>query len=155
MIRQHDGTIVGATKKTRDISRRVRRMLRSRDQGCRFPGCGQRQFVDAHHIHHRAHGGTHELDNLVELCWFHHRLVHGDGWTIRFDDCGHVVVTNPAGNVIPSRRGMAGAVRALPQQSDRPMARWHGDPLDLDHIITALWCIDQRSSRERSDPRSN
>ena len=102
LVRAKDGTILTATNKTQTIPRRVRRMLRARDQGCRFPGCGHRTFVDAHHIHHRARGGSHELENLVELCWFHHRLVHEGGWKIRFDDTGNVVVTNPAGNVIPS-----------------------------------------------------
>jgi hypothetical protein len=24
------------------------------------------------------------------------------------------------------------------------MPRWYGDALDLDHITTALWCVDQR-----------
>jgi len=76
LVRRKDGTILTATNKTQTVPRRVRRMLRARDQGCRFPGCGQRTFVDAHHIRHRARGGSHELENLIELCWFHHRLVH-------------------------------------------------------------------------------
>ena len=108
MIRGRDGRIIGTSAKTRVIPRRVRRMLRAHDHGCRFPGCGGREFVDAHHIHHRAHGGSHELDNLVELCWFHHRLVHEGGWKLRLDDAGRIVVTNPAGNVIPSLRRTAG-----------------------------------------------
>ena len=102
LIRRKDGTLITATNKTQSIPRRVRRMLRARDQGCRFPGCGQRAFVDAHHIRHRARGGSNELENLVELCWFHHRLVHEGGWSLRLDADGRVVVTNPAGNVIPS-----------------------------------------------------
>ena len=28
---------------------------------------------------------SNDLRNLVELCWFHHRLVHEGGWNLRFD----------------------------------------------------------------------
>ena len=133
-------------------------MVHARDQGCRFQGYGQRRFVDAHHIRHRAHGGRNELENLVELCWFHHRLVHEGGWKLRVDGDGNVVVTNPVGNVIPSvarRRGEPGAIAcrnraagiAVGAASITP--RWYGDPLDLGHITTALWCADQREGPPR------
>ena len=39
----------------------------ARDPGCRFPGCGNRRFLDAHHIRHWARGGETRLDNLVPL----------------------------------------------------------------------------------------
>jgi len=32
------------------------------------------------------------------------------------------------------------------------MPRWYGDPLDLGHITTALWCIDQRRPPDRGNP---
>ena len=32
---------------------------------------------------HWAEGGPTDLDNLVLLCGFHHRLVHSDGWTMQ------------------------------------------------------------------------
>ncbi len=156
VIRRKDGTILTATNKTQAIPRRVRRMVHARDKGCRFPGCGQRAFVEAHHIHHRAHGGSNELDNLVELCWFHHRLVHEGGWTLRFDGDGNVVVTNPVGNVIPSLvhlRGEANAVErrnraaGIAVDATAITPRWYGDPLDLGHITTALWCADQREGQ--------
>jgi hypothetical protein len=156
LIRRKDGTLLTATNKTQAIPRRIRRMLRARDQGCRFPGCGQRAFVDAHHIHHRARGGSNELDNLIELCWFHHRLVHEGGWKIRLDDTGNVVVTNPAGNVIPSLKPVAVTAGGIEQRNQAAgieidpttvMPRWYGDPLDLDHITTALWCVDRRDRR--------
>ncbi len=153
MVRRKDGTLLTATNKTQAIPRRVRRMLHARDQGCRFPGCSQRTFVDAHHIHHRARGGSNELENLVELCWFHHRLVHEGGWKLRLDSTENVVVTNPAGNVIPSLVALRGAVGGIEPRnraagiaidSTTVTPRWYGDPLDLDHITTALWCADQR-----------
>jgi hypothetical protein len=46
----------------------MRRALKRRDGGCRFPGCPDTRFVDAHHIEHWADGGETRLDNLVLLC---------------------------------------------------------------------------------------
>ena len=54
----------------------MQRALRSRDRGCRFPGCTHDRFIDAHHIKHWVNGGKISLDNLVLLCRRHHRLVH-------------------------------------------------------------------------------
>ena len=62
---------------------RLRRLLHARDRTCRFPGCGAVQFLHAHHVVHWAEGGPTDLDNLVLLCGFHHRLVHSDGWTMQ------------------------------------------------------------------------
>src|SRR5207249_4671707 len=44
-------------RKKRTIPPSIRRALRSRDRGCRFPGCGADRFTDAHHIRHWADGG--------------------------------------------------------------------------------------------------
>ncbi len=45
-------------RKTRAVSPAMHRALRSRDGGCRFPGCTHERFVDAHHIRHWADGGV-------------------------------------------------------------------------------------------------
>ncbi|MCU1390658.1 MAG: hypothetical protein JWL72_3996, partial [Ilumatobacteraceae bacterium] len=43
----------------RTVSRRLKRLLRLRDHGCRFPGCQHTAWVDAHHIvHWLDHGST-------------------------------------------------------------------------------------------------
>jgi hypothetical protein len=44
-------------RRTRTISTPLRRLLRARDRGCRFPGCANDRHVDAHHIQHWADGG--------------------------------------------------------------------------------------------------
>jgi hypothetical protein len=71
-----DASLVRAGRKTRSIPPAIRRALRRRDRGCRFPGCENRRFVDAHHVHHWAKGGETTLGNLVLLCRRHHRAVH-------------------------------------------------------------------------------
>jgi hypothetical protein len=77
-----DATVVRDGRRSRTISQALRRALRSRDRGCRFPGCENRRFVDAHHIRHWAKGGATSLDNLVLLCRRHHRAVHEGGYRV-------------------------------------------------------------------------
>ena len=74
-------------RKTRSIPPGMRRALKSRDQGCVFPGCTHQRYVDGHHIHHWSQGGETKLSNLVSLCRFHHRAVHEGGIVVqRLDD---------------------------------------------------------------------
>jgi hypothetical protein len=77
-----DASVVRNGRKTRAIPPALRRALRARDRGCRFPGCENRRFLDAHHIHHWARGGPTTPDNLVLLCRRHHRLVHEGGYHV-------------------------------------------------------------------------
>ena len=71
----NQGEPLNIGRKTRSIPPAIRRALKRRDHGCRFPGCSCSRFVDAHHIHHWADGGETSMDNLVLLCRTHHRLV--------------------------------------------------------------------------------
>ena len=73
------------------------RQLRYRDQECRFPGCGARQFTQAHHIEWWERGGRTDLENLVLVCFFHHKLVHEYGWAVRRDADGAVNWSRPDG----------------------------------------------------------
>ncbi|RZV46548.1 MAG: HNH endonuclease [Acidimicrobiia bacterium] len=85
-----DGFTVGVGRTSRKIPHWLRRLLDDRDGGCRFPGCGRTRWTHAHHIIHWANEGPTNLDNLIILCGFHHRLVHRDRWRI---------VGNPNGEV--------------------------------------------------------
>jgi Domain of unknown function (DUF222)/HNH endonuclease len=75
-----DPVAFGRTR--REPSAAMMRQLRHRDRGCRFPGCGSAAFANAHHIVWWSRGGATDLDNLVLLCGFHHRLVHEHGWNV-------------------------------------------------------------------------
>jgi hypothetical protein len=77
-----DASLVRNGRRARTIPPALRRALRVRDRGCRFPGCENRRFLDAHHVHHWARGGPTTLDNLVLLCPGHHRLVHEGGYHV-------------------------------------------------------------------------
>ncbi len=74
--------MLGAGRRTRLVSRKLRRALERRDRGCRFPGCAATRRLHAHHIVHWADGPPTELDNLMLLCTFHHHTVHEGGWRI-------------------------------------------------------------------------
>ena len=87
-------------RKTRTISTPLRRLLRARDRGCRFPGCANDRYVDAHHIQHWADGGETKLANLVTLCGFHHGLVHEGGYGLKRTDDGLFIFTRPNGTRI-------------------------------------------------------
>ena len=107
-----DGALVGVVegaqgeplavgRRTRAVPPAIRRALRMRDGGCRFPGCDRSRFVQAHHIRHWADGGETNLDNLITLCSFHHRQVHEGGYGVRVQE-GAIEFTHPDGRVIPA-----------------------------------------------------
>jgi hypothetical protein len=73
------------------------RQLKHRDRGCRFPGCGNRRFAQAHHLTWWSRGGRTELDNLALICSFHHKLVHEFRWTISRDADGEIRWFRPDG----------------------------------------------------------
>lgn len=57
--------------------------LIARDGGCAFPGCTRPSaWCIAHHVRHWIDGGETNLDNLVLLCGYHHRVVHHNGWDV-------------------------------------------------------------------------
>jgi hypothetical protein len=87
-------------RKTRAVPPALRRALQSRDAGCRFPGCNQHRFVDAHHIHHWADGGDTSIDNLLLLCRRHHRLVHEQGFGVERSADNDIRFTRLDGRVI-------------------------------------------------------
>jgi Domain of unknown function (DUF222) len=80
----HDpqGHIVGIGRASRNVPEWLYRQVRLRDNGCTFPGCHHKRYVQAHHIWWWEYGGPTNLDNLVLVCDFHHKLVHEGGWRV-------------------------------------------------------------------------
>jgi hypothetical protein len=93
------GVTVGVGRATRKIPPWLRRLVEGRDGGCRFPGCGRTRWTHAHHIIHWADDGPTNLDNLITLCGFHHRLIHKQGWGLEGNPNGDVVFINQWGKV--------------------------------------------------------
>jgi hypothetical protein len=89
-------SILNIGRRTRTIPPAIRRALRIRDGGCRFPGCGLR-FAEGHHIIHWSLGGPTSLENLVLLCRVHHRAVHDDGFRVERRRDGEFAFFSPEG----------------------------------------------------------
>ena len=103
IVRLHEhehGEPLSIGRKSRTIPPAIRRALRARDDGCRFPGCTHRSFLDGHHIEHWADGGETGLDNLVQLCRHHHRLVHEGGYQCNKDEQGNLQFRDPRERVL-------------------------------------------------------
>jgi hypothetical protein len=91
------GQVVKLGRMRREPPEWMLRQLRYRDRGCTFPGCSQRRFVQAHHIAWWEQGSVTDLDNLVLVCSFHHKLVHEYGWRLTRDGDGSVRWFHPDG----------------------------------------------------------
>jgi hypothetical protein len=102
IVEDENGDPLNVGRKTRSIPPALQRALRSRDKGCRFPGCCNTRYTGAHHIHHWAHGGETRLSNLVTLCRFHHRAVHEGKVRVHVLDDGAVRFLQPNGESFDS-----------------------------------------------------
>jgi hypothetical protein len=101
IVEDGDGNPLNVGRKTRTVPKAIKRALWSRDQGCVFPGCTHKRFVDAHHIQHWSAGGETSLDNLLLLCTRHHRLVHEGGFAIAKDYLDRWYFKRPDGQAVP------------------------------------------------------
>ena len=136
-------------RKTRTITPALRRAVKRRDAGCRFPGCTNTRFVDGHHIRHWADGGETRLDNLVTLYRHHHRLIHEGAFTVERTVRGAFLFYDPRGFVVPAtaERRSRGNVQSLfdanvelgieidPQTT---IPDWYGERPDYDHIVWVM-----------------
>ena len=106
-------------RRSRTIPPAMRRALKARDDGCRFPGCSSHRFCDGHHIVHWQNGGETSLDNLVLLCRHHHRLVHEGGF-----DC---------------RKSRSGEIYFVDQRQQRLMEYEAPDPVTIEETLAWMY----------------
>lgn len=76
-----DAQRVGSDRKpgraAQDIAPKVRRFVNRRDHGtCTVLGCRSARNIEIHHIVPRAEGGSHDAENLTQLCGGHHQHHH-------------------------------------------------------------------------------
>jgi hypothetical protein len=117
---ERDGQPIGAGRATRVINRRLRRALEHRHSTCAVPGCGATRGLHAHHIRHWEDGGPTELDNLVLVCPYHHRLHHRGVITIA-GPAHTLTVTDSAG-----RQLSAGSLARPPTKPPPAVAPYRG-----------------------------
>lgn len=117
-IIERDGKPLSVGRRTRTIPPALRHALRARDRGCTFPGCTHTRFLHAHHVQHWARGGPTRLDNLVQLCSRHHKLVHEGGYQV--ERAGPAFrFRRPNGNEIPAVPPPTPARGAAPDRQHR------------------------------------
>jgi hypothetical protein len=77
----------------------LRRALEHRHPCCVVPGCGAARGLHAHHIRHWEDGGHTDLDNLILLCPYHHRLHHRGAIAIT-GTAGRLLITDGDGRAV-------------------------------------------------------
>ena len=146
------GRPLGVGRTTAKVPGWLRRALKRRDRGCcQFPGCEATRFVDAHHIKHWADDGPTDLDNLILLCRFHHRLVHEVGYGILVEGKGGFTFTRPDGTIVdPTAPTFGGDARAVENQNRdlglditelTGIPDWDGTPPDYSAAIEGLYYV--------------
>jgi hypothetical protein len=164
IVEDEDGEPLDVGRKTRSISPAMQRALKSRDGGCRFPGCDRTRYTEGHHVNHWAEGGETKLSNLITLCWFHHRLVHEGGFGLRTTDDGVFVFTRPDGSRVEPNGALQmrfrGSVatkfeldrlfeqnvsRGLEIDGSTARCRWSGDRMDYGLAVENLISLRDRA----------
>jgi Domain of unknown function (DUF222)/HNH endonuclease len=147
------GALLSVGRKRRTISGSMKRALLQRDRTCRFPGCGNRLYLEAHHIVHWADGGDTSLQNMVACCSFHHRFVHEYGCSIELhadgphflDRRGRRIVDAPP----PSRPPDLGWEAILARHAELQITAsaneplWDGARIDYGAVVDALVGVEQ------------
>ena len=147
---------LGRTKRL--PNRAQRRALMVRDGGCRFPGCTERRYVEAHHVRHWTDGGPTDLANLLLLCWLHHHAVHEGGFRMTFEH-GLGTVWRPDGTLLASESLIAEDPGIVEQNKalglhitpESVAAQWDGTRLTpeiLSDTVTGLLWLEDRCRRE-------
>ncbi|MDV8023414.1 HNH endonuclease signature motif containing protein [Rhodococcus sp. IEGM 1330] len=114
IVMDENGNPLNLARTARTVTAKQRKALTARDHGCAFPGCGKpAAWTEGHHIWHWADGGPTDMNNLVLLCRFHHRLMHHSDWEVFIGTDGHPWFVPPA-TVDPYRQPRPSHARAGP-----------------------------------------
>jgi hypothetical protein len=156
VVEDASGTPLDVGRRTRVIPAALKRALRLRDRGCRFPSCTH-QRVDAHHIVPWSEGGATRLGNTLLLCRTHHRFVHEHGYRIEQTARGEIAFFDPRGREVPRSPAppdlefdgeslllRTNEERGIEIDARTSLPSWDGRPADH-HLAVAILC--QRDGR--------
>ncbi len=159
LVEDDAGRALDVGRKTRSIPAAIGRALRSRDAGCRFPGCTHTRYLDGHHIRHWADGGHTKLSNLVLLCRFHHRQLHEGRVDVRMLDDGALRFTDAHGRLLEAAPALAGdtdrllhenRLAGLAIDTETAVTRWLGESMDYSMAVEGLLLQQTRRRRHVS-----
>ena len=153
------GAVLALGRRRRRPSSAIRRAARERDGcRCRFPGCESRR-TDLHHIQHWVNGGRTDLDNLISLCPYHHKLVHDRGYLIAAPPGGGTFTFyRPDGTPLPSSPPLPEPDGPIDQAHDADITPdtiippWYGERLDLNH---AIWACFANARTKEEEPEQD
>ena len=112
--------------------------------------------MDLHHIQHWINGGRTDLDNLISLCPWHHKVVHDRGYLIAAPPGGGFAFYRPDGTPLPTcpplpePDGGIDTAHDADITPDTIIPPWYGERLDLDHAIWA--CFANARTRQEPEP---
>jgi hypothetical protein len=153
VLEDGQGRVLNIGRRTRTVPANISRALAIRDKTCRFPGCCESRYVDAHHIKHWADGGDTSLDNLVTLCRYHHRQLHRGSFSIRVDKTSaepQLLFATPSGRTIEtsvfpqfpdvSAQTWAEELRHAAPEVDAGtcVTQWRGEDCDYGMVVEGL-----------------
>ncbi|MEZ5143295.1 MAG: DUF222 domain-containing protein [Acidimicrobiales bacterium] len=146
---ERDGVAVATTSPARFATPAQLVALHDRDKTCRYPGCGRRVRLIAHHVTPHPVGPT-ALDNLVLLCEHHHFGVHRRGWSTRWEHRRGrrvLVIVQPDGTTVEPPDPPVGPPPAPPPPGERLTGT--AEPLTFyarDVLLTAWMTADQHAT---------
>jgi hypothetical protein len=157
MTHSEAGEILALGRRRRRPSSAIRRAARERDHcRCRFPGCESRR-ADLHHIQYWVNGGRTDLDNLISLCPYHHKVVHDRGYLIAAAPPGGFAFYQADGTPLPPCPPLPEPDGSIDEAHDADITpetivpSWYGERLDLDHAIYVCFANARtREERERN-----
>lgn len=123
----HDGEPLNIDRSSRAIPTSIKRALAIRDTVCSFPGYDCHKNLDAHHIQHWAGGGQTSLNNLTNVCHYHHSLLHEGQYSVERLSDGTLLFKTPDGSAIVHRDTTKGT--QIPATLNESWS-WCGDSMD-------------------------
>jgi len=148
VVEDEHGVPLSVGRKRRTVPGSMKRALLQRDRTCRFPGCANRLYLEAHHVVHWADGGDTSLRNLVATCSSHHRYLHEYGCSIELHDDGPHFLDRRGRRILdappPSRPPDLGWETILARNAELQISAstteplWDGARVDDRAVIDAL-----------------
>ena len=165
VLEDDDGKVLNIGRKSRTIPRAIAHALNIRDGGCRYPGCTQHFWTDAHHVRHWAAGGETKLENLITLCRFHHTQLHKDVYEIQVQDQDFVFINQDKEEILRSIhpqfpvaeaddrvRSMLDDQAHIGIDSSTAETKWRGDAMDIQMALHVAFDAEREDVIKPGDP---
>jgi hypothetical protein len=125
---------------------------------CQMSSGTAREHVRVARALYWINGGRTDLENLISLCPWHHKLVHDRGYLIAAAPVGGFAFYGPDGTPLPASPGLPGPGGEIGDCHDAEITPdtiippWYGERLDLDHAIYVCFA-NARTEEEKQAAR--